>query len=343
MGELRLTHGDAKSSNYLVTDDGRLWPIDLDSMRFHRLEATFRLARRRDWKRFMRNWQSAPELAEAFHSAVERSTHLWIAPAHFRTLSSAHLAEFDAMMNTTNGRVLRRLADRENWRLDLIDDGGTLRGAYLKKHRFRTAGTWLRARLCLGPGRTAGRVEADHVRNLSRQGIPTMSLIAFGERLDADGRLASFLLTEELAGCTQLDHFLDERFPVDAPDGNPHLRELIGRVADVARRFHRLGYNHRDFYTCHFFIREKETGRFDVHLIDLQRVQHRKRFRRRWLVKDLAQLAYSAPPHCIGCRERMDFIKGYLGVRKLRRRDKRFIRSILAKERRMRHKLGPYR
>ena len=60
------------------------------------------------------------------------------------------------------------------------------------------------------------------------------------------------------------------------------------------------------------------------------------------MVKDLAQLAYSSPRNCIGRRERMAFIKRYLGVRRLRPHDKRFIRSILSKERRMLHKLGPY-
>ena len=55
----------------------------------------------------------------------------------------------------------------------------------------------------------------------------------------------------------------------------------IGEVADVAGRFHRLGYNHRDFYCCHFFIRETDDGGFRVNLIDLQRVEHRRCWRRR--------------------------------------------------------------
>ena len=169
-----------------------------------------------------------------------------------------------------------------------------------------------------------------------------MSLIAFGERLDADGRLASFVLTEELAGYTQLDDFLDGRFSGDDRDNDSELRRLVFKVAEMARRFHRLGYNHRDFYTCHFFVREPTKGRFGLNLIDLQRVQHRKWFRKRWVVKDLAQLAYSASPRCIGCRQKMTFIKRYLGVVKLRPRDKRFIRRILSKQRRMQRKLGAY-
>ena len=71
-------------------------------------------------------------------------------------------------------------------------------------------------------------------------------------------------------------------------------------MAEIARRFHAAGYNHRDFYTCHFLVKEPAPGQFDVRLIDLQRVQRRRWFRRRWIVKDLAQLAYSAPRDRIG-------------------------------------------
>jgi hypothetical protein len=151
-----------------------------------------------------------------------------------------------------------------------------------------------------------------------------MRVIAFGEDLDSRGQLRSFLMTEELTGFTQLDEFLDARFPAGASVSDPSLRELIESTAELAGRFHRLGCNHRDFYTCHFFVRESPPGRFGVHLIDLQRVQNRRRFRRRWVVKDL-------------------FFKRYLGVDKLRRPHKRLLRSVLARERRMCRKLGPYR
>ncbi len=126
-----------------------------------------------------------------------------------------------------------------------------------------------------------------------------MKLIAYGEKLHADGLLESFVLTEELVGFTQLDHFLAKRF---APRDRSHvtrrdhdLLHLLREVAAVANKFHRLGYNHRDLYCCHFFIKEPRPGEFKVNLIDLQRVEHRRHLRGRWLVKDLAQLAYSAP------------------------------------------------
>ncbi len=77
-----------------------------------------------------------------------------------------------------------------------------------------------------------------------------------------------------------------------------------------------------------------------MNLIDLQRVEHRRKFRGRWLVKDLAQLSYSAPRDRISWTQRLAFMKHYLGVRKLRPQDKRLIRQVLAKQRLMERTLG---
>jgi heptose I phosphotransferase len=253
------------------------------------------------------------------------------------------------MMSTRDGLLLRSLRDRENWRLRL--DGGAetsapASGAYLKKHHTRTVGSWLRAKAGWGPGQTAGRVEARNVASLARGGIAAMRLIAYGEKLHDDGLLESFVLTEELVGYTQLDHFLRQRFAprstTRATRRDPCLEELLRSVARVASQFHRLGYNHRDLYCCHFFIRETSHGNFQVNLIDLQRVEHRHRLRRRWLVKDLAQLAYSVPRDRVTCTQKLAFMKHYLGVRKLDRSHKRFIRQVLAKQHAMERNLGAH-
>ena len=269
---------------------------------------------------------------------------MWIDKHYRQRLELQGLDRFNKMMATTQGRMLRALPDRENWRLELHGAHSQPRGAYLKKHHIKTMRTWLRAKVGAGPGDTAGRVEAQNVARLLRSGIAAMRLIAYGERLHGDGRLESFVLTEELKNFTQLDHFLKEQFPPHNPHSisarSPKLDSLLREVADVAAKFHRLGYNHRDLYCCHFFIREVSEGRYKVNLIDLQRVEHRRHFRLRWLVKDLAQLAYSAPRDRISCGRKMAFIKRYLGVKKLGPSDKRFIRLVLAKKRMMERSLG---
>lgn len=269
---------------------------------------------------------------------------MWIDGRFSADLEEAGLIGFDAVMATSGGRCLRALCDRENWRLQVHGPHRPNRGVYLKKHHVRTWTSRFRARLRAGPGETAGRVEARNVRRLAADGIDVMHLIAYGENLHRDGRLESFVLTEELDGYTQLDHFLHRRFKVRqlyrTQRRDPDLCRLIRQVAAVARKFHDAGYNHRDLYCCHFFIKEPSPGEFDIKLIDLQRVQHRRRFRRRWLVKDLAQLAYSAPRERIKCTQKMAFVREYLGVKKLRPADKRLIRQVLAKQQLMERKQG---
>ena len=268
----------------------------------------------------------------------------WIDGDFQGDLRRAGLDNVETVMASRQGRCMRVLKDRENWQLELSRRAGGFRGVFLKKHHVRTWHSRIRAMFGLAPGQTAGRVEAENVGRLAAIGIASMRVAAWGERLHSDGRLESYLMTEELEGYRPLEQFLAERFgQAEAHSGATRDRDLgrlIRLVADTARRFHRSGYNHRDFYCCHFFIRELSTGRFDVRLIDLQRVQHRVRFRRRWLVKDLAQLSYSASRRQIKCTQRMAFIRRYLGVKKLRPRHKRLIRRVLAKQRLMEWKLG---
>ena len=245
-------------------------------------------------------------------------------------LRNAELGSLEQVMATQSGRLLRTLVNRENWRIELRGPRGEY-GAYLKKHRIVDWKMRLRARLRLAPPVSEGRVEAENVARLEREGIPTMRLIAFGERSHANGLQESFVLTEELAGFVQLDHFLPTRFAVRDPARgrvDQDLGKLIREVARVARAFHRWGHNHRDFYLCHFFVREPRPGKFEVKLIDLQRVQTRRWNKSWWLLKDLTQLAYSAHAERFGCRERLLFLHHYLDVQKLQPRHKRLVRRV---------------
>lgn len=47
MGRYRITHGDLKHTNILITENGPVF-TDLDSMRFHKFNITFRTGRNKD-------------------------------------------------------------------------------------------------------------------------------------------------------------------------------------------------------------------------------------------------------------------------------------------------------
>jgi hypothetical protein len=269
---------------------------------------------------------------------------LWI-DAEFRPLlERAGWDRFEAVMAASEGHCWRAMAHRENWRFDLPDGRGGSCHVYVKKHHVRHKQSWLKARLKRQPSATPARVEMENVARLREVGIESMRVIAMGERFHADGLVESFLITEELRGFLELQFFLPQRFASRCPmitlGRNRDLDRLIHRVAEIARKFHQSGYNHRDLYAGHFFVREPSAGEFEIRLIDLQRMQHRRRFRRRWLVKDLAQLAWSLSADRIGCRDRLAFMRHYLGVPRLRPCDKRLVREVLAWQQRMQRKLG---
>ena len=163
---------------------------------------------------------------------------MWLDMRDRRTLEQARLAAFDDVMATARGRCLRVLHDRENWYLGPADLPALGAGMYLKKHRRRTCWTWLWAKLGLAPRKGAGRVEADNVQSLVAAGIPVMRVVACGDKLHDDGRFESFLLTEELAGYSELEGFLRRRFAADTTGAAPALARLLVQVAGIARRFH---------------------------------------------------------------------------------------------------------
>ncbi len=163
---------------------------------------------------------------------------------------------------------------------------------------------------------------------LRRQGIDCPVPIAFGESFGRVFEKRSFVVCESVAG-----EGLERSLPafVKEPSGEGALkrkRKFIFDLADFVRRFHGSGARHRDFYFSHIFYDEAEN-RFSV--IDLQRVFRPKFLKRRYTVKDIAQLFYSASGKYFLRTDRLRFYLRYAGKAKLEAGDKKFIRKVLKK------------
>ncbi|HSH40729.1 MAG TPA: lipopolysaccharide core heptose(I) kinase RfaP [Arenicellales bacterium] len=148
-------------------------------------------------------------------------------------------------------------------------------------------------------------------------GIPSMDAVACGIGPGLPHR-RSFIVTRELAGMASLEELADEG--LDRVDAGLR-RRLIHRVAATARTLHGNGINHRDFYLCHFLLAPPGDSRHPgrLHLIDLHRAQVRRRTSRRWRIKDLGGLYYSALDAGLSTRDRLRFIRAYAGGGSLRR------------------------
>lgn len=70
--ELGLSHGDFKATNFICGDDGRLYLLDLDAMRYWpRSGSGFKKAVQRDHRRLLANWQEFPVLEREFQTVIE--------------------------------------------------------------------------------------------------------------------------------------------------------------------------------------------------------------------------------------------------------------------------------
>ena len=74
--------------------------------------------------------------------------------------------------------------------------------------------------------------------------------------------------------------------------------------------------NHRDFYLCHFLLDQStrlSPSAIKLYLVDLHRMQSRKKTPMRWLVKDIGSLLFSAMKIGLTKKDYLLFMKLYSG------------------------------
>ena len=153
---------------------------------------------------------------------------------------------------------------------------------------------------------------------LARVGLETLTPAAYGRRGKKPAAIESFLITDDLSGAVSLEDYCMD-WP-SSPPPVPVKRRLLKKVMTMAKTMHGCGINHRDFYLCHFMLMPKtlEYGEsieeVKCHLIDLHRAGLRKQVPRRWTVKDIAGLFYSAMDVGLTQRDLLRAMAIYSGV-----------------------------
>ncbi len=186
-----------------------------------------------------------------------------IEPSWREILAGAGLASFEALWEVP-ARVFKIKREREIRRLEVSG-----RRLFLKRY-FRFGALEFR---------TGAEREWWAARELSRRGFGVPEPVAFGLERGIRPRRALSVFLE--APGVRLEDLLR-----DSPGS---FRELIPPLVETAARFHAQGFSHQDFYLCHFFWNGHRLT-----LIDLQRVRWAGRPKPRWIIKDLAELFYSA-------------------------------------------------
>ena len=183
------------------------------------------------------------------------------------------------------------------------------------RRRLRASGT--------GASSQAG-LEWAWMNLLAREGIACAEPVALGEELNGSRESRSAILTAEVPG-RSLEAWSREWVHGDRATA----RRVLAPLAALVARLHRLGYVHRDLYLSHVFWDPGSPLETSLCLIDLQRVLRPRR--RRWMIKDLAALNFSAPAEVFSATYRVRWLKQYLGLPKLDPAAKRLAYRVIGK------------
>ncbi|MAE63236.1 MAG: hypothetical protein CMJ18_03105 [Phycisphaeraceae bacterium] len=239
-------------------------------------------------------------------------------------LAAEGLDAFDALMSARGEADLDKPGlDRWRQRLQLAVGGRRL---YLKRFDRPPAST--RMSLRFHGFKSPAACEWHWLERVRDLGVAAPTPVACGGDKAED---RSLLLIDEVPG-TSLEKWLPARGP--AAD-RATRRRISNAVADLAARLHEAGLFHRDFYTAHLFVDESDERGIGLSLIDLQRMIEPRIRSRRWRIKDLSALNYSVCPDQATSTDRVRWFRRYRSIDRLTASDKRTIRDVVAKTRRV--------
>jgi len=212
---------------------------------------------------------------------------------------------FDQIMRT-DGKVFRDVAGRKTLRFLRQDK------SYFVKLHFGIGWREILKNLSSLKWPVLGaETEWRAIKCLNQIGIPTTPAVAYAKRGLNPARQESFLITEDLGDITSLETLLEE-WHVKAP--HPKFkRNLLIKVAGLARKLHAAGMNHRDFYICHICLDNTKLaeGEIFLYLIDLHRVGIRDVIPPSDRMKDMAALYFSAMGDVLTKRDFLRVLKHY--------------------------------
>ncbi len=232
-----------------------------------------------------------------------------------------------AEVQQLRGEVARAVPGRETLRFELAG-----RAYYRKLHTGVGWGEIVKNLVRLRLPVIGARNEWLALNKLAELKVPSLTPVAYGEQKTNPATRLSFIVTRELRGTVQLDHYLLERLQTRTL-GFREKAMLLVQTAHIARVLHVNGINHRDLYLCHFLLDLESIAGWHqgsrdptLYLVDLHRAQVRAKVPHRWRVKDVGSLYFSALDLGLTRRDLYRFLKSYFALP---------LREILARHNRL--------
>jgi hypothetical protein len=175
--------------------------------------------------------------------------------------------------------------------------------------------------------------EYENYAVFDRLGIASAERVACGEQRDGLGRLKrAFIITRGISNTSTLVDFLANQ-PSNgaAMEAKRKRKAIIEQLAGMMRRIHDAEFFHHDLFWRNILVQTNPGEAIKVWWIDCPRGKftHSKRLQYRHLLRDIAALDLSAET-CLTPRDRIAFLKLYLGQQRLDAGAKKLIADALA-------------
>lgn len=178
--------------------------------------------------------------------------------------------------------------------------------------------------------------EAMMLKELEKLNVDSMELVAWGYD---DNRWLntrrSFVVTRALENVKRVSRFCND-WKQQSPPPLEFRKNIVTKIAEIAKTIHDNGINHRDFYLCHFQVDisqgpEQYQKNPEIYLMDLHRAQKRSYVPFRWRVKDIAGLLTWAMFYDLAAKDLYRFIKVYTQkpLSETSREDRRFWKAVI--------------
>jgi UDP-glucose:(heptosyl)LPS alpha-1,3-glucosyltransferase len=265
---------------------------------------------------------------------VEPSPGMVVSERFLPLLQEHRLTSFSALVDAA---LATKLSYNRNKQIGFLAlrDGKECKSFFLKRHLSRRSGF---QRLLVGSKIRAkpaeGMREWQNILEFRARGLPALIPVAAGQRVLPSQQVESFVLTLRLDGFLPLDDYVLTWLASYPPSqASKKRRLLLSALARLTREMHWLGFNHRDFYLCHVFVKDEDRMPPELRIIDLQRLGIGRRAAHRWRIKDLAQLHFSLLAVPVTDCDRLRFFAIYAPPHDNRRERRRFLKRVLRKSR----------
>ncbi|MEX2367423.1 MAG: lipopolysaccharide core heptose(I) kinase RfaP [Pseudohongiellaceae bacterium] len=206
------------------------------------------------------------------------------------------------VVNKLEGETYRQVANRRTFKFQLGPDS-----CFAKVHKGVSWREIIKNLVQLRLPVVSARNEWTALLRLNELGINTLTPVGFGKRGIFPSTIESFLITKDAGTASSLEDVC-ANWRSSPPAFSFKLR-LLEKLAAISQAMHSNGICHRDYYICHFLLLEDQPP--TLCLIDLHRALIRKKLRRRWIVKDIGSLYFSAMDAGLSRRDLFRFMKIY--------------------------------